>query len=110
MVRNWSYYHFRSLYYLVHLASIILEQKKEFVNMFLWRNVIPAVESDDDVMSAYPYSNDALYIDNVINFYLKRQDPEAINGLYYYDMCPDIEGKIKTESNYEYIPESEVLC
>ena len=80
------------------------------VNMFLWRNVIPAVESDDDVMSAYPYSNDALYIDNVINFYLKRQDPEAINGLYYYDMCPDIEGKIKTESNYEYIPESEVLC
>ena len=79
-------------------------------NLFLWREVIPASESNDETISNYPFANGALYIDKCINFYLKRQDPDAINGLYYYGTFPDVQGKIKVPSNYEYIPEIEVTC
>lgn len=79
-------------------------------NLFLWREVIPAANSDDEEINTYPYTNRALYIDNSINFYLKRQDPEATNGLYYHGAFPDVEGKIQMQSNYVYIPESEITC
>lgn len=79
-------------------------------NLFLWREVIPASESDDETMNTYPFANGALYIDKCINFFLKRQDPDAINGLYYYGNFPDVQGKIQVPSNYEYIPETEVIC
>ena len=79
-------------------------------NMFLWREIIPASESDDETLNGYPFANGALYIDKCINFYLKRQDPEGINGLYYHGTFPDVEGRIQLPSNYEYIPESEVIC
>ena len=69
-----------------------------------------ASESDDETLSSYPFANGALYIDRCINFYLKRQDPEGINGLYYHGAFPDIEGRIQLPSNYEYIPEPEVIC
>ena len=79
-------------------------------NLFLWREVIPASESDDETMNAYPFANGALYIDKSINFFLKRQDPDALNGLYYHGTFPDIQGKIKIPSNYDYIPENEAIC
>lgn len=80
------------------------------VNLFLWRDIIPASESNDETMSAYPFTNGALYIDKCVNFFLKRQDPDGINGLYYYGDFPDVEGRIEEPSNYMYIPEGEVIC
>lgn len=79
-------------------------------NLFLWRDIIPASESENDELNQYPFANNALYIDRCINFYLQRQDPEGVNGLYYNLDFPDIPGKIRKESNYEYIPESENIC
>ena len=79
-------------------------------NLFLWREIIPASESNDETMNTYPFANGSLYIDKCINFFLKRQDPDAINGLYYYKNFPDVQGKIQVPSNYEYIPETEVIC
>lgn len=79
-------------------------------NLFLWREVIPASESADETLNSYQFANGALYIDKSINFFLKRQDPDAINGLYYYGNFPDINGKIRVRSNYEYISEKEITC
>jgi hypothetical protein len=82
-------------------------------NLFLWRDIVPASESGDNVLSSYPFANGALYIDKSINFFLKRQDPEGLGNLYYMGEdgnFPDVEGKTLVESNYEYIPETDFIC
>lgn len=83
-------------------------------NLFIWRNILPASESDDETLSSYTFANGSLYVDRCVNFYLRRQDPEGLNGFYYHGNTdgsyPDVEGKTIVESNYEYIPESESLC
>jgi hypothetical protein len=82
-------------------------------NLFLWRDIVSASESENDVLSAYPFANGALYIDKSINFFLKRQDPEGLGNLYYMGedgKLPDVEGKTLVESNYEYIPETDFIC
>jgi hypothetical protein len=94
----------------VHNPNIPDYAKNVSVNMFLWRDIIPAVESDNEELSTYPYANNALYIDKCINFFLKRQDPDKMNGLYYDGKFADVEGKIEKESNYVYIPEAENIC
>jgi len=94
----------------VHNPNIPDYAKNASVNMFLWRDIIPAVESDNEELSTYPYANNALYIDKCINFFLKRQDPDKMNGLYYDGKFADVEGKIEKESNYVYIPEAENIC
>ncbi len=61
-------------------------------NTFLWRNVI---KNDDNILN-YPFTNNHLYVEKDINFYLRRQDPFRMNGLYYFGsanaMFPDIDG------------------
>lgn len=80
-------------------------------NVFLWRPVLRVGDQGADEIPDYPFTNGALYIHKDINFFLRRQDPEGINGLYCKDAFPnDIPGDIRKESNYEYKDESSIVC
>ena len=80
-------------------------------NVFLWRPVLRVGDQGATEIPDYPFTNGALYIHKDINFFLRRQDPEGINGLYCKDAFPnDIPGDIRKESNYEYKDESSIVC
>lgn len=80
-------------------------------NKYLWRNVLRVGDMNTQELPEYAYANDAFYITNEINFFLKRQDPNGWNGLYCKEGFPnDIPGNIKKESNYIYKEEKEVIC
>ena len=79
-------------------------------NLFVWRNIEgPADFTENDELH-FPMSNNALYVDVLIDLILRRQDPEGRNGLLYNGSCPDVVGRIQKESNYEYVPEIENQC
>lgn len=83
----------------VRNKSIPLYASNVGINMFLWRDVLLNTGSDS---FDYPFANGHNYIEHIINFFLKRQDPYGYNGLYNvsaYDsnypangMFPDVEG------------------
>ena len=80
-------------------------------NKYLWRNVLRVGDMDIQELPEYAYANDAFYVTKEINFFLKRQDPQGWNGLYCKDGFPnDIPGNIKSESNYIYKEEREIIC
>lgn len=55
------------------------------VNTYLWRDAMDVLEisNSDSEVSNYVFANNAVYIDKCFNFYLKRQDPYNVNGLYF---------------------------
>jgi hypothetical protein len=55
------------------------------VNTYLWRDAMDVLEisNTDSEVSNYVFANNAIYIDKCFNFYLKRQDPYNVNGLYF---------------------------
>lgn len=55
------------------------------VNTYLWRNVmgILDINNTDSEVNNYVFANNCIYIDKCFNFYLKRQDPYNVNGLYF---------------------------
>ena len=55
------------------------------VNTYLWRDAMDIVDiaNTESEVNSYVYSNNAIYIDKCFNFYLKRQDPYNVNGLYF---------------------------
>ena len=83
---------------------------------YLWRPVINSwdIANTDTELKDLVFTNNCFYIDKSINIYLKRQDPEDINNLYYKDsegIVSDIVGNvIYEENNEEYKPETEALC
>jgi hypothetical protein len=83
---------------------------------YLWRPVINSwdIANTDTELKDLVFTNNCFYIDKSINIYLKRQDPEDINNLYYKDpegIVSDIVGNIIYEENNEvYKPETEALC
>jgi len=80
-------------------------------NTFLWRDVVPLEDSENDDGNEYVFANGYYYITKEINFYLRRQDPEGKLGLYTKEGFPnDVYGNIKKESNYEYKDETHVKC
>lgn len=80
-------------------------------NKFLWRNVLRVGDKDATNLPEYVFSNGHFYINKVVNFFLKRQDPDGKSGLYSKNIFPnDVYGNIKTESNYEYKDVSEAIC
>lgn len=80
-------------------------------NKYLWRNVLKPGNMDIQNLPEYAYANDAFYITEEVNFYLRRQDPQGWNGLYCKDGFPnDIYGNIRPESNYIYKEEREIIC
>lgn len=73
-------------------------------NIFLWRSVYNSGDRDDGLLPDYVFANNRFYITPVINFYLKRQDPNGYFGLYRIENQnpQDINGETKKASNYEY--------
>ena len=55
------------------------------VNTYLWRNAsgILDITNSDSETNEYVFANNSIYIDKCFNFYLKRQDPYNVNGLYF---------------------------
>ena len=55
------------------------------VNTYLWRDVmdIMDINSNESKVASYVFANNAVYVDECFNFYLKRQDPYNVNGLYF---------------------------
>lgn len=86
-------------------------------NTFIWREQKNAwdIDNEDPDIKEYVFTNGAFYIDEVVNFYLKRQDPNNENGLWVdgeaYPFFVDVEGeRNKIESNYVYKEEYEAIC
>jgi hypothetical protein len=49
---------------------------------FSWRDILQnGFDNTDVVTEVYPFTNNALYVNKTINFYLKRQDPDGNYGL-----------------------------
>lgn len=55
------------------------------VNTYLWRTAadILDITNDNTETNNYVFSNNAIYVDKCFNFYLRRQDPYNVNGLYF---------------------------
>lgn len=84
---------------------------------FLWREKRNAwdIDNQDTDLKEYVFTNGCLYIDESINFYLKRQDPDNTNGLWpnsvTYPYLTDVEGeRNKVQSIYAYKEEYEAIC
>lgn len=77
---------------------------------YIWRDMIGPWESDS--MNEFVFANGAFYIDESINFHLRRQDPEGVNGLYVYDdIYSGPEGIIEPiDLKYDYKKESDFVC
>lgn len=82
---------------------------------YIWRDTVGLWNSEPQI--EYTFANGALYVDNCINFYLKRQNgdrsldndlPDKIGGERNYT---DFEGlKNDKPSNYDYIDEVDNKC
>lgn len=83
---------------------------KAGVNRYLWRDV--AYNSyDDSSMEDLMFVNDHFYLHRIINFFLKRQDPHGVNGLYNPIVFPnDVVGNSLDKSSYEYVEENDIVC
>lgn len=82
--------------------------KKVGMGTFFWR--VP-----ERVESEFPFANGCLYIEHNMPLYLKRQDPEGINGLYFYGLpgvfeIGDLPGKVRKEDNYSVEVEDNPIC
>lgn len=55
------------------------------VNTYLWREAMDVLDitNSDSEVNDYVFANNSIYIDKCFNFYLKRQDPYNVNGLYF---------------------------
>lgn len=91
-------------------------EKIDNTNRYLWRNINNVGNKDNTVLPEYRFANGYFYIDQDINFFLKRQDPFNEFGLWYNgepeeNILPnDIIGNVLKESNYEYKEETEATC
>lgn len=91
-------------------------EKVDNTNRYLWRNVNNVGNKDNIVLPEYRFANGYFYIDQDINFFLKRQDPFNEFGLWYNgepedNILPnDTIGNVLKESNYEYKEETEATC
>lgn len=91
-------------------------EKVDNTNRYLWRNVNNVGNKDNIILPEYRFANGYFYIDQDINFFLKRQDPFNEFGLWYDgepddNILPnDIIGNVLKESNYEYKEETEATC
>ena len=80
-------------------------------NKYLWRDLYRPGEILDGELEELPYTNNAFYISKEINFFLKRQDPYGISGLYCSNaVINDVKGNQREEDTYYYKDENEVVC
>lgn len=80
-------------------------------NKYLWRDLYRPGEILDGELEELPYTNNAFYISKEINFFLKRQDPYGISGLYCSNaVINDVKGNQREEDTYYYKDENEIVC
>lgn len=83
-------------------------------NQFLWREILNNGDNMATYLPEYPYTNNAFYITQDINFYLKRQDPFGQKGLFTGDIDEsfpqDPKGESEDLDNYEYKDETQIQC
>ncbi|MDE5888614.1 MAG: hypothetical protein K2H20_01195, partial [Bacilli bacterium] len=58
-------------------------EKIPYRNAYLWRNVNTVGNKNNTKLPEYTFNNGCFYINQEINFFLKRQDPFGEVGLYY---------------------------
>lgn len=83
-------------------------------NLFIWREILNVGDSGAVDLPEYPYLNNSFYINQDINFYLKRQDTKGGDGLFSGNIPnsfpQDTPGNIKQKSIYEYKDETTITC
>ena len=84
-------------------------------NRYLWRNLINIGDVQSTELDDFVFANGYFYLTSRINFYLKRQDPFATNGLYFdgdskYPCFPNDPSGSKQEENYYVTKDTEVSC
>jgi hypothetical protein len=73
---------------------------------FYWRDVIQNGFDDNSNVEEYPFTNNALYINRNINFYLRRQDADGSLGLNYnYNVSQSNDYALSYEFDSEKMPE-----
>lgn len=95
--------------------NLVLRRKNENIpdyatyiggNQYLWRDVINIGDNRIQELDDYIFANGYFYITQSVNFFLKRQDPFATNGLYFdgdnlYPCFPnDPSGALQPENNF----------
>ena len=83
-------------------------------NDFVWRDINGVGNVANRNLKEYPFTNGTFYIDKPIDFYLKRQDPEGVNGLFVYGAINGIpnnpEGNVIKERNNDFVEEGLIGC
>ena len=84
-------------------------------NRYLWRDALNIGDMKSTELDDFIFANGYFYITNRINFFLKRQDPFATNGLYFdgdslYPCFPNDPSGDKQEVNYYITKDTEVSC
>lgn len=71
------------------------------INTYLWRETVKTTDfnNTESEVNNYVFANNALYVDTCFNFYLKRQDPYKVNGLYFDGSSCTIEGTSNWDLN-----------
>lgn len=80
-------------------------------NLFVWREVLNSGDVNSKNIKEYPFANNHFYINEGINFFLKRQDPYGYNGLLNKDLFPcDIYNRPPKTPIYTYKDDSNAIC
>lgn len=87
-------------------------------NKYIWKDIERFGTTRETADEEYPFTNGYFYVNQQIDFFLKRQDPFGIVGLNYTGKINtsssvepnDVFGNITPENDYIYKPEDEVTC
>ena len=84
-------------------------------NQYLWRNIINIGDTRATTIDDYIFANGYFYITQSINFFLKRQDPFASNGLYFdgedkYPFFPNDPSGVRQKENNYILKETSTSC
>lgn len=84
-------------------------------NKYLWRDIINIGDMKSTELDDFIFANGYFYVTSRINFFLKRQDPFATNGLYFdgdslYPCFPNDPSGDKQEENYYVTKDTEASC
>lgn len=82
-------------------------------NDFIWRDINNVGDVRNQLLPEYPFTNGNFYVDRQINFFLKRQDPTGVNGLYFHSDDEQIAnpyGDVIKSRNTDYVSEARMTC
>lgn len=84
---------------------------KEGSCTFMWRDLIKNGFDTENKVEQYPFMNNALYVHQQINLFVRRQDPEGKSSLLYGQFPKDIEpNKLDVTNENNYFEEEDIEC